>query len=79
MYVPQDEHDAVGAIEHALIAVIAVEPLEAKMREAQKTGNVAALSPDDAALLERARVLRDRVIHVDDFPANLNEESAHAL
>ncbi|MFX5768978.1 acyl-CoA dehydrogenase domain-containing protein, partial [Acinetobacter baumannii] len=45
MYVPQDEHDAVGAIEHALKATVAAEAIEAKVRAAQKRGELKARGP----------------------------------
>ncbi len=37
-YVPEDVEDPIGALEAALAATIAAEPVEAKLRTAQKTG-----------------------------------------
>jgi acyl-CoA dehydrogenase len=42
-YLPKDEHEAVGAIELALAATIEAEPIEAKIRAAEKTGVFANL------------------------------------
>lgn len=93
-YLPQDEHDPVGAIEAALAATLAAEPAEAKIRAIEKTGvlddnpdaNVrdiaqaihaaGGITDDEYALVARRNVLRDRVIAVDDFPFDLQRESA---
>ena len=40
MYLPLDEDDAVGGIELALAATMAAEPIEAKIRAAQKQGKL---------------------------------------
>jgi acyl-CoA dehydrogenase len=92
-FVHHDEHDAVGAIEHALAAVLAAEPIEAKIRAAEKKGLFKAeplanvrdigqlaadrgiISPEESAVLKRRDVLRDRVIHVDDFPFEIHAAS----
>ncbi len=83
MYLPDDENDAVGAVDLALLATVAAEAVEAKIRAAQKAGKVGGrdaaeaerhaleagvISAEESALLERRRVLRDKVIRVDDFP-----------
>jgi acyl-CoA dehydrogenase len=81
MYLTRGEGDIIGRLEAALEAAIAAEPVERKVREAQKAGLVAG---DDAALaagvstaeehaaLVRAARLRDEVIRVDDFPPDLS-------
>ena len=87
VYVSRDERDAVGALEAALRAVIAVEPVEAKLQAAIKAGTVATGRPRaaqiedavragimdaaQAAALERAAALKRKVIMVDDFPRDL--------
>ena len=86
VYVPKNEDDAVGALEAALHAVIAVEPIEAKLQAAIKSGALAARSREalveeavragivdgaEAAALERAATLKRKVIMVDDFPRDL--------
>ncbi len=93
-FIHDSEHDAIGAIEHALEAVIAAEPIDAKIRAAEKQGlfkdeplansrdigGLAAqrgvLSAEEVAVLKRRDALRDRVIHVDDFPFGIHEASA---
>ena len=42
-YLPKDEHEVIGAIELALAATIEAEPIEAKIRAAEKTGIFADL------------------------------------
>jgi acyl-CoA dehydrogenase len=86
MYLPADEGDALGAIELALAAILAAEPVEARMREAFKAGRFSAapgadrgaaaiaagvISADELTLLQRASELADRVIRVDDFAQDL--------
>lgn len=85
-YLPQDVAETVGALEKALEATLAAEPVEARLRSLEKQGrlkdnpeanvrdlaqaafNAGLLSAEDFALLMRRNELRDRVIHVDDFP-----------
>jgi acyl-CoA dehydrogenase len=92
-FVHHDEHDAVGAIEHALRAVLAAEPIEAKIRAAEKKGLFKAeplanvrdigklaadrgiITAEESAVLKRRDELRDRVIHVDDFPFEIHAAS----
>ena len=81
--IPKDENDAVTVVDAALLAVIAAEPVEAKLRAAQRAGAIAGefadmlaadglakgvITSDEAALLARAKTLRRKVIMVDDFP-----------
>ena len=86
-YISPSEHDAVGGLEAALVAVIAAEAVEAKMRAAQKAGVLAGkgtsltdsalrqgiISASDAQVLARAQQLRRRAIMVDDFPRDLGK------
>ncbi|MBL8476440.1 MAG: acyl-CoA dehydrogenase [Methyloversatilis sp.] len=92
MYIPDDEHDPVGVIEHALNATIAAEAIEARVRAAQKKGVLKARGAglmqaafdagliDDAefALIRRRDTLRDRVVRVDDFPQDFGVDAASA-
>jgi acyl-CoA dehydrogenase len=93
MYVPRDEDDAVGVIELALDATIAAEPVESKLRAAQKAGKVGAgdtatmarhaleaglLNADEVALLVRRAALRDKAIRVDDFPQDFGLATTQA-
>jgi acyl-CoA dehydrogenase len=86
MYVPRDESDIIGKLEAALHAAVAAEPIERKMRAAQKAGQIAGeagaalaqaalaagvINAAEHAQLQRATVLRDEVIRVDDFPQDL--------
>jgi acyl-CoA dehydrogenase len=91
MYLPADEGDALGAIELALAAMLAAEPVEGRMREAFKAGRFSAapgddrgaaavaagvISADELTLLQRASELADRVIRVDDFAQDLGASEA---
>jgi len=93
MYLPRDEHDAVGVIELALEATLAAEPIEARIRAAEKAGRVGAgdtatklrhaqeagiVSAEEVALVHRRNQLRDRAIAVDDFPQDFSVEGAGA-
>jgi acyl-CoA dehydrogenase len=92
MYVPQGEDEPVAVLEAALVAVIAAEPAETKMRLAHEQGVIGGRYPDeileeaqgkgvltrdDVAVVARARQLRRRVIMVDDFPRDLGPTEIH--
>jgi acyl-CoA dehydrogenase len=85
-YIPRREDDVLGRLEFAMEAAIAAEPIEAKVRRAQREGTVRGRTADDlrrAALgqglitaaeleqLQRADRLRAEVIRVDDFAPDL--------
>src|SRR5690606_12024404 len=88
-YIPDSEQDPIGAIEQALHAAMRAEPIDAKIRDAEKrgvfeghpAGNVRditelahqlnQISDEEYALLRERDRLRDKVIHVDDFPFDL--------
>jgi acyl-CoA dehydrogenase len=84
MYVTKGEADIIGKLEAALEAAVAAEPIERKLRDAQKAGKIGGDDPareglaagvigaDEHAVLARATRLRDDVIRVDDFPADLS-------
>ncbi len=82
IYIPDDEQDAVGALEAALTSTLICEPLQVKLQEARKAGKLNALeellriaeardqdiiSAEEALQLERDYALRRKVIMVDDF------------
>ncbi len=82
MFISGDENDAVGALEAALHSTLACEPIQARVDEARKAGQLkdldellriseardkGVISIDDALLLERDYALRRKVIMVDDF------------
>ncbi|HSN21740.1 MAG TPA: acyl-CoA dehydrogenase [Usitatibacter sp.] len=86
-YVPRREDDVVGRMEFAMEAVIAAEPIEAKMRRAAKDGKLAqrTLAERRAAALAQGVItqaeldhlnrtdrLRREVIRVDDFDHDLS-------
>ncbi len=83
IYLPRTEEEIVGRLELAMQAVIEAEPLEAKMRAAQKEGRLpqrtlaerreaavqaGILTPAELAHLVRTDRLKRGVIMVDDFP-----------
>src|SRR6266851_1381276 len=71
MYVPKGESDATGVLEAAFVAAVACEPIEKKLREAQKKGfkdPQAVLTSEEHAQWQRKEALRKNVIRVDDFP-----------
>jgi len=83
MYLSKSETDPTGQLEAALVATIACEPIEKKLREAVKNGLIARrmqedfatlardkgiITADDFALWQKKEVLRKGVIKVDDFP-----------
>jgi acyl-CoA dehydrogenase len=82
IYIPDDELDAIGALEAALASTLACEPLQATLQQARKDGKLKALeellriaeardqgliSAEQALQLERDYALRRKVIMVDDF------------
>jgi acyl-CoA dehydrogenase len=88
VFISSDPDDAVGALESALVAVVAAEPMEARLRTAQRNGTITAktpeavmeqglsrgvLTPADAEAIRRARALRRKAIMVDDFPKDLGK------
>ncbi len=86
IYLPRVETDVLGAIELAVEATLAAEPIEAKIREAAKSGRIASktledraaaaqaagvIDADELALVRRAKRLADEIIRVDDFAPDL--------
>ena len=86
MYLSKDNDDAIRIIELALEATVAAEPIEARMRDAQKAGRIPVkpgedraaaahaanvITADELALVRKARRLVDEVIRVDDFAQDL--------
>jgi acyl-CoA dehydrogenase len=86
VFIPQDPNEPVAALEAGLRAVIAAEPIGAKIRKAREQGKIAANFADqivDEALakgvitqaekeaMALAKRLRRQVIMVDDFPRDL--------
>lgn len=88
VFISGNDNDAVSALESALLAVIAAEPVEAKLRQAQHAGQIAGRHAEQIAaeglqhgvitqaefdLLQRAAALRRQVIMVDDFPQDFGK------
>src|SRR5689334_18221325 len=86
MYLPKVEGDALRTIEAALAATLAADPVEARMREAQKAGRFSVkvgedrvsaalaagvITTTELGLVQRASRLVDEVIRVDDFAPDL--------
>ncbi len=82
IYLPDDEQEAVGALESALHSTLLCEPLQAMLAEAGKAGKLkqieellriaeardqGMLTAEEALQLERDYALRRKVIMVDDF------------
>ena len=83
MSLPQSEADPIGCLEAALLATIAAEPIDARIRKAHKDAAISSgtqeeleraalaagiITPEEQAQLRRTARLRDEVIRVDDFP-----------
>ena len=92
VFVSSDDGDAVRTLESALDAVIASEPVEAKLRAAQQDGRIArgyaeqmaaeglkngVINDADFALLQRAAELRRKAIMVDDFPKDFGRSELY--
>jgi len=91
MYLPKAEGDALRGLEAALEATLAAEPVDARIREAHKSGRFSVkvgedrasaalaagiVTADEASLVRRAKRLADQVIRVDDFAADLGVSEA---
>ena len=88
VHIPKDPNEPIAALEAALRAVIAAEPIGGKIRRAREAGTIMAHSADlmvdeavakgvitaeERATMERAKTLRRQVIMVDDFPQDLGK------
>jgi acyl-CoA dehydrogenase len=88
VFIPTDPQEPIAALEAGLRAVIAAEPIGAKIRVARERGVITSefaeqivdeaiakgvISPEEKATMERAKVLRRQVIMVDDFPQDLGK------
>ena len=92
IFIPQDPEEPVAVLEAALRAVIAAEPIGAKIRQARARGLIASTFADqivdeacakgvitqaEKEAMERAKMLRRQVIMVDDFPKDLGKTEIH--
>ena len=86
MYLPKSDSDVLGAIEAAIEATLAAEPIETRIREAQKSGRLSVgvgedrpavaqaagvITAEELTVVRRAKRLVDQVIGVDDFAQDL--------
>jgi acyl-CoA dehydrogenase len=93
MYMPRGEDDVIGTLESAVEATLAAEPIEARIREAEKAGRFRIkpsedraasahaaniITSDDLTVLRHAKRLVDQVIHVDDFAQDLGASEMRA-
>jgi acyl-CoA dehydrogenase len=94
MFIAAAPDDPVALIEAGLLAVVAADAIDGKIRAAVKSGTltggsqeerianalaVGLISAADVAVLDRARELTDKVIHVDDFaPTSVPAENVVA-
>ena len=94
MYIPGGDEDIVGAIELALDAAIAAEPIEQRLRHAQKGGRIQGrnqaellaaaqaagiIGKGEGDVLARRDALRDRVIRVDHFAQDFSDGPSAAV
>ena len=93
MYLPRSESDLMGKLEAAMHAVIAAEPIDAKVRAAKKAGRLSGHGADaqyeeamklsvitetELALWKRARALQHDIIMVDDFDLHFGKQASSA-
>jgi acyl-CoA dehydrogenase len=86
MYLPKSEADVLGAIEAAVEATLVAEPIEVRIREAQKSGRLSVrvgedrpaaaqaagvINAEELIVVRRAKRLLDEVVRVDDFAQDL--------
>jgi acyl-CoA dehydrogenase len=91
MYLPKSDTDLMGKLEAAMHAVIAAEPIDAKVRAAKKAGRLSGHGADaqyeeamklsvitetELALWKRARALQHDIIMVDDFDTHFGKQTA---
>jgi acyl-CoA dehydrogenase len=92
VHIPTDPGEPVAALEAGLRAVIAAEPVGAKIRKAREQGKLLStiadrmveealsngiITHEEKAAMDLARRLRRQVIMVDDFPQDLGKSELH--
>jgi acyl-CoA dehydrogenase len=92
IYIPKDLDEPVAVLEAALRAVIAAEPIGAKIRKARASGVISAdfadqiveeavakgvITREEKSAMDHAKQLRRRCIMVDDFPKDLGKTEIH--
>jgi acyl-CoA dehydrogenase len=92
VFIPDDPNEPIAALEAGLRAVIAAEPVGAKIRKAREQGVILSaiadrmveealsqgiINHEEKAAMDLARRLRRQVIMVDDFPQDLGKSEIH--
>jgi acyl-CoA dehydrogenase len=92
VFIPTDPQEPIAALEAGLRAVIAAEPVGAKIRKAREQGVILSsiadrmveealsqgiIDHDEKMAMDLARRLRRQVIMVDDFPQDLGKSEIH--
>lgn len=87
VYLSDDPEDVTGSVEHALRCVLAAEPAERKLKDANRSQPYGmdyptwlqqltvenVLNKEEAELLVRAADATHRVVMVDDFPTDMRQ------
>jgi acyl-CoA dehydrogenase len=88
VFIPTDPDEPIAALEAALRAVIAAEPIGSKIRKAREQGTIEShfadqivdeavakgiITADEKAAMDLAKRLRRQVVMVDDFPKDLGK------
>lgn len=85
MYLPTDPDDPLALLQQAMTCAVACEPIEARLRQAAKDKTLTAhgeeqiqqalaqgiITDEEVALLAKMKILRHRVVMVDDFSPDL--------
>ena len=91
IFVPAVDGEPLADLEQALRFVLECEPIEAKLRQAAKSGTIKGrgdeqieqaekhqvITAEEAALLRKLKELRRHAIRVDDFPFDFGQEPQH--
>lgn len=92
IYLPTADDEPLAQLEQAMACAVACGAIEGKLREAAKAGRLTAnndekvtealargiITQEEATLLEKMKVLRRRVIMVDDFPPDFGKAASTA-
>ena len=89
IYLPTADNEPLAQLEQAMECAMACEAVESKLRDAAKSGRLTArddskviealergiINQEEAALLDKMKILRHRVIMVDDFPSDFGKSA----
>lgn len=90
IYIPTADNEPLANLERAMECAVACEAIENKLHNAIKAGQLSArneikitealahgiINQEEAALLDNMKVLRRKVIMVDDFPSDLGKSGS---